>query len=192
MHARADDTLSKLETPVDLTPDSRPYRYPATFLRQPTTGPERLVVGNTSGGVALFRELVLALAPPYSMLYVLIVPRGTQVQGRYESEPHTAAAFEEFVERYAEYLGLDARFHLWAFSGEDEATIVWDNHDILYLYGPLDRFERVLTALGYVRGPVDVPGPHVHHYRDRFDADAADLLASRPWLHTPLRPGDDD
>ena len=184
--------MSKLETPIDLTPDSRPFRYPATFRREPTSGPERLVVGNSSGNVDLFRSLVLELEPPYWLLYVLVVGRGGSTEGRYQSEPHTLEEFEELIARYAAYFSEDARFHLWAFSEADESTIVWDRHDVLYLYGPLDRFEQSLDTRGYVRGPVEVPSPHVHHYREQFDADAIDLLASRPWHHTPLRPDDDD
>lgn len=180
---------SKLEIPIHGTADTRPFRHPATFLREATTGPERLVVGNASDGANLLLRLASELEPPYLLLYVLHTSRGPSEEGRYESEPHSREELANFLERYGPYIAGDARFDLWVHSPEN-ATIVWDRHDVLYAYGPLERFESALVDLGYARGRVDVPFPHVHHYRREYDADADELLASRAWHHTDLQPSD--
>ena len=35
-----------------------------------------------------------------------------------------------------------------------DATIVLDRHNLIYAYGPLDGFERVLDSAGIPRGPL--------------------------------------
>jgi len=139
---------SKLEMPIDETTGTRPFRHPATFTREPTTGPERLAVGNAGDGAELLRRLAFDLEPPYLLLYVLHTPRGPSEEGRHESDPHSREELASFLERYGRYLAGDAR------------------------------------------GRVDVPSPHVHHYREEFDADADELLASRPWFRSDLLPPD--
>lgn len=153
--------------------------------------PPCLRAGIPRGDPAIFERLVTSLTPPYFVLYVLHTPRGEGEPGRYQSPELAPAEFREFIARFAPYLAGDSRFDVWAHSPGEDATVVWDRHDELFAYGPIDRYVRELQALGFVPGTVDVPVPHVHHYREELDAPAAEILGALPWHRTPLQPADE-
>jgi len=68
---------------------------------------------------------------------------------------------------------------------------------LLYHRAPMLRgddvatVQRRLSALGFEPGQPTIPSPHVHNYHQAFDNDARDVLAHREWIHTPLRPEDE-
>ncbi len=173
-------------------PDDGPaWIHLRTFRFERMGDSARITAGCPGGDAAIFHQVVACLAEPYLLLYVLHTPRGEQRAGRYESGELSAAEFAAFLMRFAGYLGGDSRFDLWVHAPEEDATIVWDRHDLVHAYGPLERVAGILGSLGFNEGEVDVPVPHIHHYRQEFDADAADLLASRTWSWGPLRPEDE-
>ena len=153
---------------------------------QSHSGTWRVVAGVPSREVIPFERLVLALEPPYLLLYVLHTPRGEGEAGRYQSTPFEAESFRTLLTRFGSYFTSDARFDLWAHSPTDRATVVWDRHNQLFGYGPVERFAEELRKLGYSEGDVVVPVPHQHHYRAEFDPQATDILRSIEWSRSPL------
>jgi hypothetical protein len=151
----------------------------------------RLIAGVPGGDVSIFTALLALLQPPYILLYVLHTPRGEGQPGRYQSPELESAELEQFLKRFSSFLGGDARHDLWGRSQADEATVVWDRHNLIYAYGPLDRFAAALRGLGFREGVPEIPDPHAHHYRAEFDRVAADLLATFHWTHSPLRSEDE-
>ena len=168
-----------------------PWIHPRTYAVERSGESSRIVAGCPGGDAQVFHRLASILVEPYLLLYVLHTARGDQDQGRYESERLRAPEFIAFIAKFGRYLGGDARFDLWAHAPEEDATIVWDRHDLIHAYGPLERFTLELELLGYVPGQVEVPVSHIHYYRAEFDADAEELLASRAWSWTPLLPEDE-
>ena len=164
--------------------------HPPIFAREPTsTGTERLVAGlPVHQAAAILSELVDLTQRPYTLLHVLHTPRGEADAGRYQSPDLDRAEFRAFMRRYGRYLAADGRHDLWVHSRE--ATPVWARHNLLYAYGPLDRFAEALTARGFGAGRPSLDFEHVHRYRARFDGAAAELLARYDWLRTPLREED--
>jgi hypothetical protein len=69
--------------------------------------------------------------------------------------------------------------------------VVWDRHNVICAYGPLERFAAALDERGFRAGAVTVPVPHQHHYRAECDALAADLVRGRAWRHSALQPEDE-
>jgi hypothetical protein len=136
-------------------------------------------------------SLIESLSPPFFVLYILHTPRGEGQPGRYQSPEVDFDVLRGFIATYSTFLGSDARFDLWVYSIPEKATLVWDRHNRLYAYGPLERMSAKLSALDFSRQYPDIPGPHAHHYRDEFDADATKLLAAFPWTMTSLRPEDE-
>jgi len=166
--------------------------YPAVYELHDSTGDfKRVTAGVPRGDPEVFRQLVEALAPPFYLLYVLHTPRGEGPTGRYQSPEVDDRAFRKFMERFSEYLSGDARFDLWAHSPTENATVVWDRHNQVFAYGPLGRYELVLRGLGFIRGNVEVPGPHQHLYRAEFDLQAAQVLEAFEWTHSQLRESDE-
>jgi len=139
----------------------------------------------------IFERMARCLAPPLHLLYVLHTPRGEGQPGRYQSPEMSHEEFLGFLGRFDRFLRADARFDLWVYSPEDQATVVWDRHNLVYGYGQEDCMVEALRALGFEAGQPTIPSPHVHNYHQSLDGDARDLLAHVAWAHTPLKPEDE-
>jgi hypothetical protein len=89
-----------------------------------------------------------------------------------------------------EFSTHDARHDLWVHSPEAEATLVWDRHNLMYAYGPLEQFRAILKVLqaGQVNGP---PYPHAHMYHADHDDSERKLLRHFQWSRSPLIAGDE-
>jgi hypothetical protein len=158
------------------------------------SGAPRLLISVPHDMPDLFRDLAARLAGPLFVLYVLHTPRGEGSAGRYQSPPLDSAQVDEFLADFTSYLASDARHDTWVHSASDGRTLIWDRHDLMFAEGePLDEIAARLEALGFQPGPVPRigAGPHIHHYRDEFDADAATLLARFDWTQSDLRPEDE-
>lgn len=153
-------------------------------------GSKRLVVGMPNGN-AVIERLADCLEPPFFVLYVLHTSRGEGPEGRYQSPPLDRGEFSAFLARFSNFLGGDARHDLWIHSTADKATLVWDRHNLLYAYGPLDRFTAILRGNGFEPGRATVSFEHMHLYRPEFDAEAEQLMSFLEWNYSPLRPGDE-
>ncbi len=151
----------------------------------------RIIVGVPAGDPVVFEQLALLLEPPYFVLYVLHTPRGEEQAGRYQSPELSAEEFRAFITRFAQLLSQDSRFDIWAYSPAERATVVWDRHNQLFCYGPIERFASRLQALGFRSGDPSISVPHQHHYRQECDAQAAELLAALDWSFSPLQPEDE-
>jgi hypothetical protein len=151
----------------------------------------RLVAVVPESDPRLFADLLACMQPPLFLLYVLHSPRGEAAPGRYQSPPLQIDEAQAFLQRFADFLGGDGRFDLWAHSPGEQATLVWDRHDLLFGYGPLERFASELRARGFSEGEPRVPTPHEHHYRAELDPSARELIAAFDWSYSPLRPEDE-
>ena len=170
--------------------DGEWYDYSSTPVYEYSPGANRIVAALPSGTSEYFQKVVSSLAPPYVLLYVLHTSRGESAQGRYQSPDLSANEFEAFITKFGQYLSLDSRFDIWARSPNDEATIVWDRHNLLYAYGPLERLLKEFTNLGFTAGYASIPSPHTHNYHQAFDSSARELLSHLQWEHSELHPED--
>lgn len=162
------------------------HNHTAVFERR-----DRIVAGVPGSDPAIFERMVECMEPPYSLLYVLHTPRGEARPGRYQSPEMSLAEVKQFLARFGSFLSSDARFDLWAHSATDNGTVVWDRHNQLFAYGPLDAFSRTLLALGFAEGYPTVPTPHEHNYRAEYDGLAKDLIGAFNWSYSQLRPQDE-
>ncbi|MEA9579655.1 hypothetical protein VC218_12295 [Xanthomonas nasturtii] len=163
----------------------RAHSHPAVFE---TT--DRVVAGVSGGDPAIFEQLIECMEPPYYLLYVLHTTRGEAEPGRYQSPALEFPEVKAFLARFSAFLSADARYDLWAHSRASLATVVWDRHNQLFAYGPLEKFSARLQAIGFTAGKTAVPTPHEHHYRPEFDQLAKELMAAFNWSFSPLRPED--
>jgi len=163
----------------------------AVFVRQATTGPERLRIAVPASGPDPLPLLVSCLEEPFSVLYLLHTPRGGGEPGRYESPRLSREQLLAFLFTYHAFLAADGRHDVWVHAFSPPATLVWDRHDIVYAYGPLDQFQEALTEAGFTPGVPAIPDPHSHHYHAAFDPQEAAVLGAFAWRHSPLRPEDE-
>ena len=154
-------------------------------------GSSKIVAGLPGGDPGPFERLVQSLQAPYILLYVLHTPRGEAKAGRYQSPSLSNADFHDFMVTFGPYLSADARFDLWAYSPAEKATVVWDRHNQLFAYGPVDTLATELRSLGFSEGLTDVSFAHLHHYRPECDAQAAALLEAFDWSFSELQKADE-
>ncbi len=130
---------------------------------------------------------------PFGLLYVLLIPRAGGESGRYQSPtPINSAELEDFLWQYQDLLEKDARQHLWITSVDDSSLLVFDNHDVIYAYGPLAGFEGVLRSNGLTRcETVCFPVPHMHKYNAEFDQLAREIMKHWEWIRFPLQESDE-
>lgn len=82
-------------------------------------------------------------------------------------------------------------FDLWVHSSLSGGALVWDRHDRLFGYGPVDRLSDKLTSLGFIEGHPEIPVPHQHYYRAELDSLAKGVMAAFEWSYATLRPEDE-
>jgi hypothetical protein len=169
------------------------HSHPPIFTRREySDGTVSIVATAPKGDALIFRRLIECLQPPYMLLYLLHMPRGEGEAGRYTSELLERPQALQIIDRFAGLLGGDGRHDFWLRSNAENATVVWDRHNLIHAYGPLERYAEALTALGFSPGEPEIPSPHVHHGRAEFDADSRTLLEAVQWYHSPLRPEDNE
>jgi len=92
------------------------FIYPNVWKHEKTQGPDRLVIGPSSGHIDLTRKLIQVLPEPFGLLYVLVNPRGGE-PGRYQSpEPSSKVEIESFLYNFEDFFQGDSRHHIWIMS----------------------------------------------------------------------------
>ncbi|GAB2494022.1 hypothetical protein GCM10027084_04130 [Pseudoxanthomonas sangjuensis] len=169
------------------------HSYPPVFRIDDSSRHKRILAGVPAGDPLVIGQMAECLHGPFSLLYVLHTPRGEAAAGRYQSPYLTLVEIKQFLQHFGPFLSADGRYDLWLFSQEDEATVVWDRHNQLFAYGPLESFVSKLKSLGFTLGAIETPFPvqHMHYYRAEFDKEAKELLAAYDWSYFPLRPEDE-
>lgn len=162
------------------------HSHPAVFECE-----DRIIAGVPGSDPVIFERMIECLEAPYYLLYVLHTSRGEAQPGRYQSPALSASDIKNFLVQFGPFLSADARFDLWVHSPTDNGTVVWDRHDLLFAYGPLEQFSTTLRSLGFTNGCPSVPAPHEHHYRAEFDHLAKALVMAFEWSYSPLQPEDE-
>lgn len=174
-----------------LDQDERPHYYPQIYEIEQTTGPQRLVVGATHGHVQLLRDLSRGWDGGVYLLYVLLHSRTGRPLGRYQSPaPLPRAQMELFLREFGSFLEQDGRHHLWLGAARGPNTLVYDQHNLIYAYGDLERYQAQLEPAGFHQAPVQIPAPHIHHYHADFDKAEERLFSWWKWTRFDLQPED--
>lgn len=170
----------------------REHSYPPIFcLSESEDGAEKVTATAPGGDPLIFRSLLERLSDPLFLLYVLHTPRGEANPGRYQSPELTLDAAQAFIERFTTFLQSDSRFDLWVHSPADRATIVWDRHNLIFVYGSSTHAVETLRSLGFHQGNPATPSPHEHHYHAALDQDGQALMSYFDWRFSPLHPDDE-
>lgn len=171
-----------------------PHDYGNVFFEQPCGSSTRLVIGPSSGQIALMTELSAELkGDPWFILYVLLVPRvGNREPGRYQSPGFTThAELSSFLSAFRGFFEGDGRHHVWVGSASNDGLLVYDQHDVVFAYGPLNQYRSILVSHGFRESSFWFPSPHSHSYSADNDAEEERLMAELEWRHSPLQKGDE-
>jgi hypothetical protein len=160
--------------------DDTPFRHRKSWEREPTRRRERLRIGGGDDPVELLVALAQLLVEPLYVLAVINVPFAGN-GAKYESQALTHAGVGSFFDDFGTLFSDDGRADAWVGSMHDEGLIVLDENDLLYAYGPLDEFERMLRDRGFtVEWPL-LPSPHVHNFNEELNSEEARLRGWSGW-----------
>jgi hypothetical protein len=169
------------------------HDYGNVFFRQPMSSGERLVIGPSREHV----EVMLSLAKTWRTqqfyaLYVLLVSHSGAELGRYQSP--LIQSFEDlqvFFYTYESFLESDARHHIWIGSPSNDGLLIYDQHNAIFAYGDLSRYEQVLSSRRFSRDEFWFPFPHSHSYPATNVQQEEELLRHFLWQWSPLQEGDE-
>lgn len=166
--------------------------YPNIWDIEQTIGQPRIVAAPSANHVELMIEFSRLLREPFGLLFVLLVSQRGHVPGRYQSpRPTSRTETEAFLRAHADFFEHDGRSHIWLTSLPDNATIIYNNHDVLYVYGgPIPSYLEVLEKQGLTRGVIGFPVPHIHCYNEEQDDAEEAVLQTWDWMHFPLEAHD--
>ncbi len=176
-----------------LDDNDQPFDYGDVFFREPCGDSERLVIGPSGNHIALLCEFARQFAgDKFSVLYVLLLSHAGNRPGRYESPVfETYSDLELFLWTFQTFFEQDGRHHVWVASASSSDLLVYDQHNVMFAYGELDKFERELRELGFREQEFSFPVPHVHGYPPANANTEQELLSSLSWKWSPLREGDE-
>nr|BFD42352.1 hypothetical protein FFPRI1PSEUD_38510 [Pseudomonas sp. FFPRI_1] len=97
------------------------------------------------------------------MHQVLHTGRGGGQQGRYQSPALSLQGVTGFIHEFNTYLSSAGRFDRWQHSPGQQATVLWDRHNLLNAHGPPEDYAPTLRALGFSHGEPQLPVPDTHH-----------------------------
>lgn len=169
------------------------FSYPGVIHHDDASeGGGRLILAPTRGHVELLSGLLECLPEPLRVLYVLVVPRGAEFSAaRYEApQEFSRRDVQDLLTEFSDFFERDGRHHLWI-ANPGVGTMVYDRHNLIYAYGPLDCFTQVALRHGLRIGRPEVPSPHWHAYHAEFDDTQRDLLSRFAWVQKPLRHSDE-
>jgi hypothetical protein len=110
--------------------------------------------------------------------------------GRYQSPPLEFQAARDLLDRFATFFEQDPRSDIWIHAKAPEATLVLEEHNLVYGYGDLSCYRDELIRAGLRTGTVAMPSPHAHSYHADHDKSESELLAALSWSATSLRAED--
>jgi hypothetical protein len=168
------------------------HRYQDAWDRQRTTGPDRLVLAPAERQVDLILDLLRPLPGPFGILHVLVASRrGNATARRQAPDPMELRDVAGFLREFEDFFERDGRHHIWATSLPSQSTVVYDNHNLIYAYGPLEQFVGLAEMRGLHARAIEIPAPHQHCFNLEYDHAEAALLEHFDWIEFPLEPSDD-
>ncbi|WP_169665267.1 hypothetical protein [Flammeovirga yaeyamensis] len=150
-----------------------------------------IIIAASKNQIELLTDLLNDLEPPFYILYVLVVSRIGQELGRYQSPIfETKRELTEFLNRYQKYFETDARHHIWIGTVENNGLLVYDQHNVVFAYGNINKFRTRLAKNRYKEQDFSFPVPHGHLYHEENDKYEKSILTEFEWELFPLQSND--
>lgn len=169
------------------------HDYGNIYFRQPCGDRDRLVIGPTNSQVALLDRLAATFpTQQYYILYVLLGSHAGRRRGRYHSpliESHED--LQLFIWTFQNFFEGDGRHNVWIATPNSRNLLIYDQHNVIFAYGDLDAFQRVLDDGGYQNKEFWFPHPHAHHYHPANVNAEDELMAYFDWQYFDLQPVDE-
>jgi hypothetical protein len=145
------------------------YFYPDVYHLEQSSGVERVVIGLSKSHVDTVLELAAQLCEPFCILYILHASHTSSEHGRYQSKTMSYSQVSTLFTSFKDFFEKDSRHDVWLHSSQSNATIVYDRHNLIYLYGFADEQLGDIERKGLEKKAFSIPFPHVHCYHAEYD-----------------------
>jgi hypothetical protein len=158
------------------------FDYGNIFEKEQAETYNRLVIGASSGHVDLIIGMIENLMPPFYILYVLVASRGEHEDGRYQS-PLIMSKKEliNFLSHFRDYFETDGRHNVWIGTLDNSGSLIYDQHNIIYAYGPTEKWKHELVIKGFKEETLQCPFPHSHHFNYENDKYEDEIINYWNW-----------
>lgn len=190
-----DHKLSKWNDAADCTYENfyKEYTYGNIYEHNVHSDWSRVVAAPDKNQIQFILDIMKEWPGPFFILYVLVVSRCSRKSGRYESAD--TVSYEElksFLYCHKEFFERDGRHHLWVIDMTTNNRIIYDNHNIIYIYGDDNKTIKCCELKGLVKEDVLIPAPHTHHYNQQYDKEEDNIFNNYVWVRFPLVEEHDD
>lgn len=166
------------------------YRYFDVYDVEQNSSYERIIMGLTQGHINAILDFIAVLNGSFYMLYILHTPRADNESGRYQSKKLSYDEISVLFNNFRDFFENDSRHDIWVHSPETDTTIVYDRHNLIYLYGFNDKHIQILKKKELKKETVNIPSPHVHSYNAEYDTFESKIINDYQWRRTPLEDED--
>lgn len=166
------------------------YHYSNIYHIEKNSNCERIHLGLNKSHIDTILSLIAALTGPFYILYVLHTPRAKNEAGRYQSQELSYEEISYLLNRFKVFLEKDARHDIWIHSHITNTTIVYDRHNLIYLYGFTEKHIKAIVEKEVRKGNISIPYPHEHYYNAEYDNFETEIINEYQWIKTPLRDED--
>jgi hypothetical protein len=149
--------------------EMKEYVHPDLYNLENSNGVERLVIGLSKSHVDTILELAAPLCEPLYVIYVLHTSHNDNEQGRYQSKAISLSQVSDLFTSYKDFFENDARHDVWLHSPQSNASIVYDRHNLIYLYGFVDEQLECIEQKGIEKKAFTISFPHIHCYHAEYD-----------------------
>ena len=180
---------------VKISDDFSELKYEKKYAVKEKSSGGRLMVTPDKGHVKM--TLILLAGEnknhSYSIAYFLL-ESCQKAWGKYQSAKALSwDELENFCKKYTDYLETDARHNFGIRDNETKDTVIYDNHNVLYVFGNMEEKIEILENNGYKKvDKIVVPKPHSHFFYDENDDNELELIKNNEWIFTPVKIRDDD
>lgn len=172
--------------------NNQEHFYDNRWFDERYTNFNRITIAPKTAQVELILELLKGFQPPFGVLYVLVAPRLGYAQGRYQCvKPISYDELKEFVLRFKEYFETDGRHHIWFASASTNQLLVYDHHNVIYVYNNDEYCKTFLNKKKYRKDKITFPVPHEHKFNPENDLYEEQIMENYKWKYFLLKEDDD-
>lgn len=165
-----------------------PYDWGNQFTVEEAAGDKRLLATTSTDRIAFLIEMLRPYPGPLIVCYVLIEDKpGLPMRpGYYYSPEVNLDQVIDFLTEFQDMFVYDGSQAVHLLCKSSGGLVVYDEHDLYFLYGDFSSQLELLRSRGYADGGDFCLDRHAHFFRDSFSLWIFELFKLWPWGYRPF------
>lgn len=159
-----------------------------SFMLTSSANQQRLILATNEDRIDVFKSLLDFYPGPFVITVVVQSPHGAiKKAGRYYSEwDRTRTQIDYFLDYFHDYISFCGLIHVWVTCQGTDGIVVYDQHDVFYVYGKPLEIANMFLDKGYSEGIPPIEFAHAHKTRDDIRPGTVELMKYGKWTCHPL------